>query len=339
MFLFETKPGKPDQKSGVHPTLIKVTINDVLSPVMSVSCVLEKPVSLNMSEERYRQGLKLLEEMQPFLVKTKPADAVEADNYASGFFLKEINVKTSQVMLKYDFKEKALPYIFKTNLGDSKLKIHFDQLSNIFSADINLILQRFSIVLVLNNINNILLDPANIEMTAVKQFLSPVLSRNLNIKLKMSHCNLHVGPNHLHCLEVFKKNILQILERDNFIEHPEVNEEAERQDNILTDSEVDELYYQDDLRAGAFQFVDAGDNNPEPSAYQAVFGRNTLTWKYPQRRTLTKAVIFPLPFMEASDVSAELEDGVDCELLHWSETLQHFVVYQSFQLSESKVNL
>ena len=188
MFLFETKPGKPDQKSGVHPTLIKVTINDVLSTVMSVSCVLEKPVSLNMSEERYRQGLKLLEEMQPFLVKTKPADAVEADNYASGFFLKEINVKTSQVMLKYDFKEKALPYIFKTNLGDSKLKIHFNQLSNIFSADINLILQRFSIVLVLNNINNILLDPANIEMTAVKQFLSPVLSRNLNIRNK-SRCH------------------------------------------------------------------------------------------------------------------------------------------------------
>ena len=77
----------------------------------------------------------------------------------------------------------------------------------------------------------------------------------------------------------------------------------------------------------------------DPAPYQAVFGRNTLTWKYPQRRTLTKAVIFPVPFMEASDLSlGEMEDGVDCELLHWSQTLGYYVIYQIFQLSESRVS-
>ena len=106
---------------------------------------------------------------------------------------------------------------------------------------------------------------------------------------------------------------------------------------ILSDTEVEEIHFLDDLRAGAFQFVEATGENAEPSPYQVMFARNSLTWKYPQRRTLTKAVIFPLPFMEASDLSMDLEEGVDCELLYFSETLQHFAVYQSFQLSESQV--
>ena len=46
----------------------------------------------------------------------------------------------------------------------------------------------------------------------------------------------------------------------------------------FTESE-EELNFQDDLRAGAFQFLESTD--PDPAPYQAVFGRSTLTWKYP----------------------------------------------------------
>ena len=61
-----------------------------------------------------------------------------------------------------------------------------------------------------------------------------------------------------------------------------------------------------------------------------------MTWRYPQPRTLTKVVIFPVPFLDAScqhDTTTE----VDCELEYWSESLRCFSLYQRFQLSESSV--
>ena len=41
--------------------------------------------------------------------------------------------------------------------------------------------------------------------------------------------------------------------------------------------------------------------------------------------------------MEASEFSFDNNETVDCELLFWSEALQSFIVYQTFQLSESSV--
>lgn len=65
-------------------------------------------------------------------------------------------------------------------------------------------------------------------------------------------------------------------------------------------SESDEQFYQDDLRAGAFQFIETT-NSDLPLPYQIFFSEYLsnnppkVTWRYPQPRKLTKIEILPVP--------------------------------------------
>lgn len=62
-----------------------------------------------------------------------------------------------------------------------------------------------------------------------------------------------------------------------------------------------EQHYKDDLRAGAFQFVDSVTNNADelPLPYQVMFWSQNIcamAWRYPQPRALTKVRVFPVPY-------------------------------------------
>lgn len=69
---------------------------------------------------------------------------------------------------------------------------------------------------------------------------------------------------------------------------------------FFTDLESDEQFYQDDLRAGAFKFLETNSSDL-PLPYQIFFSEYTsnsppkITWRYPQPRTLTKIEIQPVP--------------------------------------------
>jgi len=69
-----------------------------------------------------------------------------------------------------------------------------------------------------------------------------------------------------------------------------------------TDSVDTEQHYTDDLRAGAFQFLDATENMSReelPLPYQCVFwesGPPAMAWRYPQPRVITHMDVFPVPF-------------------------------------------
>lgn len=65
---------------------------------------------------------------------------------------------------------------------------------------------------------------------------------------------------------------------------------------FISGSESDEQFYQDDLRAGAFQFLETSSSDL-PLPYQIFFSEclPKITWRYPQPRTLTKIEVQPIP--------------------------------------------
>lgn len=71
---------------------------------------------------------------------------------------------------------------------------------------------------------------------------------------------------------------------------------------VVTDFVDSEQHYTDDLRAGAFQFMDATntlERDQLPLPYQCVFWESSppaIAWRYPQPRSLTNVHIFPVPF-------------------------------------------
>lgn len=92
--------------------------------------------------------------------------------------------------------------------------------------------------------------------------------------------------------------------------------------SLSSPSSTQEQHYQDDLRAGAFQFVDAATKDDDlPLPYQVVFWEDppTMTWRYPQPRALTRVDIFPVPFVLASDSSSTWNEVSKDQVKWWSK--------------------
>jgi vacuolar protein sorting-associated protein 13B len=105
---------------------------------------------------------------------------------------------------------------------------------------------------------------------------------------------MDVGPEHVHSLYMIWS------EYEPFLNSFRLNSVADVMESVSHPPDQDQ-HYQDDLRAGAFQFVDASSGLSRedlPLPYQVVFWQAppTMAWRYPQPRTLTRVDVFPVPF-------------------------------------------
>ena len=192
---------------------------------------------------------------------------------------------------------------------------------------------------------------------------------SLTIKLESDVIAVHIGPNQI--LSLIKLNQYlqkQSLNQDNnsngFTENDVTNKITsslfEEKKSVGPKTEINfskdikcenqkgeshEQNYVDDLRAGAFQYVDDVGNSlheVEPKPYQVIFSKNppAMTWKYPQPRTLTRVSIFPVPLKVASELgSANIidEQEVACVLQYFDKCANVYRTYSEFNLSEQNV--
>lgn len=88
-------------------------------------------------------------------------------------------------------------------------------------------------------------------------------------------------------------------------------------------------FYQDDLRAGAFQFIEMTTDKFLPQPYQIQIIRKhfgILCWRYPQPRIIDKIRLFPIPIQTQMDIK--------CRMEYFSEAHQSFLHFCDFNLSE-----
>ncbi|XP_044314696.1 vacuolar protein sorting-associated protein 13B isoform X2 [Drosophila rhopaloa] len=91
-------------------------------------------------------------------------------------------------------------------------------------------------------------------------------------------------------------------------------------------------FYQDDLRAGAFQFVYLNSESVLPMPYQVqIIKKNygIICWRYPQPRQMTSILIYPVPMPVSSPIH------IRCRMEYFSETHETFLHYCDFMLSET----
>lgn len=98
-----------------------------------------------------------------------------------------------------------------------------------------------------------------------------------------------------------------------------------------------ESYYEDDLRAGAFQFIQTASLSELPLPYQIqIFSNNEksiICWRYPQPRSLIQVKIFPIP------VQFERPTVFDCDLEYYCTTREKFKSVRKFSIYEDTVNV
>lgn len=156
----------------------------------------------------------------------------------------------------------------------------------------------------------------------------------VEIRVDTETLTIDVGPEHLFCFKDMYRHVAPLLEAhsDRTPRQPwHQQAKEEHQHDIL---------YQDDLRAGIFQYVSLALEDPKP--YQVVFDKmaGTMVWCYPEPRTLTRVDIYPVPFIAASEYSTMVErdpkEQVLCALQYYDSLRDTFITYRQFHLSESK---
>lgn len=156
----------------------------------------------------------------------------------------------------------------------------------------------------------------------------------VEIRVDTETLTMDVGPEHLFCFTDMHRHVAPFLEaQGDEAPRPSWHQQGkeEHQHDIL---------YQDDLRAGIFQYVSLALEDPKP--YQVVFDKmaGTMVWCYPEPRTLTRVDIYPVPFIAASEystmVEADPKEQVLCALQYYDSLRDTFITYRQFHLSESK---
>lgn len=99
--------------------------------------------------------------------------------------------------------------------------------------------------------------------------------------------------------------------------------------NTNKSSKIKIEYYQDDLRAGAFQFIEMTTDKFLPLPYQIQIIKKhfgILCWRYPQPRIIDRIRLFPIPISTSADIK--------CRMEYFSESHQAFLHFCDFTLSE-----
>ena len=185
-------------------------------------------------------------------------------------------------MCSYDCKVKDASCSVKMSFGASNAAVEFEDDKGRVHLNLSVELERLAAFLAMNDTKHSLFDPFNLEVKIRKPLYSRSALSHSFVAIKVNQRYLHLGPNHIFILESIKNNLKEMIGETTLTSYE--NEVSFDEEDTTTDCEVEkqedsEQYYQDDLRAGAFQFLDYVVNGAvfDPAPYQAVFNKTTLT--------------------------------------------------------------
>ena len=364
MYLLETKTGICDPITGIPPAFVtlKCTKSFRKSPVVDID--LGRPIRINYSSDKLEHLIFIKnlitetyhEAVQRLLInlpgyKRQDDDKIvqphrniihnSDDNFIKFKSLKiifhdvsNISLKISQIVIILKTKTR-----FEMIFSFDKMENYLAFLSRPERVVNTTILKNFSIGTSVEESLHLLLQPSS---CVIKTFVFweswQMFDSDPQVQMIIdSDCiKVDIGPEQMKCVESVVNEVQEQL-----LNYSSLEAEYNDDESILKlpiNTERDQ-YYKDDLRAGAFQFVEAtGNENELPLPYQVMFWNQTIvamTWRYPQPRILTKVRVFPVPFKLSND-EAESQQ-VLCFLEYWSDCLGTYKSYTQFYLSESEV--
>lgn len=252
------------------------------------------------------------------------------------FNINSISVKTDQLVLVWETNTD-----YKLRLTVGKIKNNFslvnrpDKVSNFLKLDC------VSLLYESNHVSELVLNPWNSAVDLLLfwetwQYLGD--NPQAQITADSDSLMLTICPERLEVLNVLVDDLLRFVK--DIKRKSEPPESSVEDVEITVRSQDSEQYYKDDLRAGAFQFVDSTTENIDemPLPYQVMFWNKNIAamaWRYPQPRCLTKVRVFPVPLKVTVEGECKIE--IICTLEYWSECHASFVTYTQFPLPEDEI--
>ncbi|XP_059469479.1 intermembrane lipid transfer protein VPS13B isoform X2 [Neocloeon triangulifer] len=318
--LLQTKGGDPHPKTGVPPSVLTLTWNNFLASTGGkLKIDIGRPIHVQIGQhawQLYQKLSKLLPQSTKETRNTLPR-RVPID-----FLQHKIDLSTSQLVLTLKLgNHKELIASLASISGEVQPKISL--LRGTGSVKAHLDVSTFLIKAANGNRQNTLVNPWSLACDALLTWDSWFINLNTPRSQLFFDCDcliVDIGQDQLECLRSLTKICEQLKEAPPPVEAT--------QHRVFEETVVEE-HYSDDIRAGAFQFLDAkGSEVPQP--YQILFATKpaSMTWRYPHPRALTKVHIYPVPFED------DIEE-IPCQLQFLSDSEDCFKTLLFFRLSSS----
>ncbi|XP_063972949.1 intermembrane lipid transfer protein VPS13B [Diachasmimorpha longicaudata] len=331
----ETKNGEPHPNTGIPPSFMIIRVQTEVNK-KSINIDMGRPTRVNLSLplidliDSTREKLSKCFEVSKIDVNTSgsPANLSECVATEENILnLPNVNVTTKQIVLalKFDTSSELI-------LSMSSLSAGLASKSRKMNGTIAL-----SSAMITTNVYGsyrALLNPMSGRFSMNTSWESWHDIHDLpqtRIQAYSDHIHLDIGPEQLRIVKSLQRSLEVLSEK---FTKPR---EAQGDDIKRKGSGTTEQHYQDDLKVGAFQFIDgAADDMPLP--YQVIFSKHpsqSMVWRYPQPRIITRLHMNEIfqSFIDDSEVDIE---SILCVIEFWSESLSSYQRYLEFPIMEIK---
>ncbi|GIY83883.1 vacuolar protein sorting-associated protein 13B [Caerostris darwini] len=348
--LLETKPGEPHPKTGIPPAFLTVTCSDIFSNQACVKISVERPMKLNFRTSMGKATITFLQRFQEKFTKIHPFMDYKFSSSSEKDVSVMMNVLTYLANIKFSTSQIIMEFTPLLDVNSEKLIISAGYLNletdietckdNVKCLDLKLNMS--SLIVQISSFDQTwnFLEPLSFS-TLLKCHLKPCLQIELCIlgESLLLNISLFHGLKMKMLIEAILKHFQKNFENIKNIFHSDIK--FKDIDSNLVDSETKKrTYWNDDLRKGSFQFIQVVESDEySPKPYEIVFNRfsanepSSMTWCYPEPRTLTKIEVSPVPFQSGEE---NCDKVINCYLQYWNSTHQEYVNLCDFKLSETE---
>ncbi|XP_053671577.1 intermembrane lipid transfer protein VPS13B [Anopheles nili] len=360
--IVKTVTGEPDDLGIPQPIVKARFVNSLTKRNRELKVDFKRPIKLTISHGKVKQVTELVSVLNELFIP--PTSSKGCANEATKpplkpvlsrnkfllvksqlFDVERIHIGLSQVMLHLvdeDVSSTASQYSMKVSFSSVRSTVRVQERPEriVFGLELN--------ELMLSTGAFVVLHPFSFELELM--FSQEYWKRDplVQIKVKSSYMQLDLIPYVFQQMELIRKDMERAL----------TSSEDSRKDSVSTvrsvnmspshellipivpprferkrSKEMQEEYYQDDLRAGAFQFIESMKINELPLPYQIkIINREVgiICWRYPQPRALHQVIVYPVPMNTTKSVN------IQCKLEHYAEISDNFVEVCQFTLSENE---
>ena len=347
--------------SGIPPALFTLTAKEFLDKDATIIAKTERPLKINIalslvqslsvainsiqSAMAYQEILQLISQPPPVIQSSISTHLSDHDHLQKRMTLlkriSEISLKTSQIVIASSVDEEGENYCIQSGFYSSHFKIvpkKSPSSNQIQDVSIKADFQRFVARGIRNRVSNYrLIGPWNLKMEAEATFIEEQDQPFITVQVASDDLTFFVGKESLQIVSVFARSFTSTTSPSTS-ERETLNlsqlESKNRQNST-------EQHYADDLRAGAFHFVEKSQpDGDEVKPYQVVFTERpmAMTWKYPKARAISRLTVYPVPFMSAEeDFLDQSRPELTCHLEYWDKCLKSYLPYAYFRLSEDTI--
>ncbi|XP_012543255.1 vacuolar protein sorting-associated protein 13B isoform X3 [Monomorium pharaonis] len=338
IYMIETKHGDPHPDTGIPPSFATVKSETILGKNRQFSIEMGRPTKIHLSLSRLNQLYAIQNKVLSCFIDDNVAQIsieetmhMDSQNLATPIKSRKfnvpdlhLNIRQIVLSLKTDTGAEIITSLASLN-GNLSTLLRPDRIYS------NLSIDSFIVSAILNGNIKVLLNPWCCNVTTCLLWESSYSSEiipQIQIQADSESLYLDFGPDQIKIIKMVMQDCQLLLS-----EFASLSTSENKNDKQIALST--EQHYKDDLKAGAFQFVD-GTADELPFPYQVVFfvyPQQAMAWRYPQPRMLTRIHISPVPF-EAADIEGNYIDKIPCVLEYWSDSHMSYQRYADFYLSE-----